>query len=296
MRRKRTRGTGQLGEDLGDGAAEAADDAVLLEGDDGAGLARGGAHRLLVERLQGVHATARARSTPRSASRSATANAVPSMPPVEISVRSPPSRSRIARPSWKSIGPVVDVRLARLAEAEVARPGVRDDGARRRPRLDRVARRHHHHARQHAHDAEVLGGVVRGAQGAVGEAAADRHDLDVGLVVADVVADLLEAAQRREVGDRVGEDDLARSAPCRRRAPVMFCSATPALTNWSGSSPMNRSTTREAEVAGDEDDAAVGLRQLVEGVEEGGPHGRLLGVRRVELGERLVESSPRGAR
>ena len=44
-----------LREELGHGAAEAAQDAVLLEGQDRPGLARRGEHRLLVERLDGVH-------------------------------------------------------------------------------------------------------------------------------------------------------------------------------------------------------------------------------------------------
>ena len=47
------------------------------------------------------------------------------------------------------------------------------------------------------------------AEGAVADAAADDDDLDVGVVIADVVADLLEAAQRREVRDRVGDRDVA---------------------------------------------------------------------------------------
>ena len=74
--------------------------------------------------------------------------------------------------------------------------------------------------------ADVLQRVMGVALRAVGEAAADGDDLHVGAVVADVVADLLEAAQRREIGDRIGEDVLpaqrhaggdARSCSARRR-------------------------------------------------------------------------------
>ena len=47
------------------------------------------------------------------------------------------------------------------------------------------------------------------AERAVGESAAHSHYLDVGLVVANVVADLLEASKGGEIGDRIGEDDLS---------------------------------------------------------------------------------------
>src|SRR5476649_3067482 len=54
--------------------------------------------------------------------------------------------------------------------------------------------------------------MVRGAERAVGIATADGDDLDVGLVVGDVVADLLHRAQRREVAYRVAEHGVAFEA------------------------------------------------------------------------------------
>ena len=48
------------------------------------------------------------------------------------------------------------------------------------------------------------------AERAVDEAAADTHDLDVGIVIRTVVADLFQTAQRRKVADRIGKDRLAR--------------------------------------------------------------------------------------
>src|ERR1017187_4574920 len=47
---------------------------------------------------------------------------------------------------------------------------------------------------------------MREANWSVTHAAADAHDLHVRAVVADVVSDLLQAAQGREVADGVGEN------------------------------------------------------------------------------------------
>ena len=75
--------------------------------------------------------------------------------------------------------------------------------------LHRVSRGDHRHVWQGTHDGDILRCVVGHAQGPVGESAADGHDLHVGLVVADVIADLLQAPQRGEVGDGVGEHHAA---------------------------------------------------------------------------------------
>ena len=75
--------------------------------------------------------------------------------------------------------------------------------------LQRVAGGNHLDLRQAAEDRQVLGGVMAHAQRPVGEAPAHGRDHHVGLVIADVVADLLQAAERGEVADRVGEDDAA---------------------------------------------------------------------------------------
>jgi len=59
------------------------------------------------------------------------------------------------------------------------------------------------------HDGDVLGCLMRHTQRPIGQAAADDHDLDVGVVIADVVADLLQAAERGKVGDAVRDRDVA---------------------------------------------------------------------------------------
>ena len=174
------------------------------------------------------------------------------MPPVEISVSVAPVAQRMARPSRKSIGPgCTSARPPCPGGGSTARRARRRRASPPAPRRDRPAPTTIMSG-MHAHDAELLDGVVRGAHGAVGEAAADRDDLDVGLVVADVVAHLLEAAQGGEVGDRVGEDDLARSAPCRRRAGHVLLGDAGVDELRRAARSMNCSTTREAEVAGDE--------------------------------------------
>ena len=64
------------------------------------------------------------------------------------------------------------------------------------------------------------------ALAAVGKAGTDRDDLNVCTVIADVVPNLLKAAQGREITNRIDENRI--SAKCDPAAtPAMFCSATP---------------------------------------------------------------------
>ena len=71
-----------------------------------------------------------------------------------------------------------------------------------------IAGREHGHARQDAHEREVLDRVVRGPEVAVGQPAADAHELHVGLGHRDVDADLVVRARGDERRDRVGEGHL----------------------------------------------------------------------------------------
>ena len=59
--------------------------------------------------------------------------------------------------------------------------------------------------------------MVAHAQGTVDEAAAHADDLHVGIVIGTVVANLLQAAQGREVTDGVGEHGLAFPGQARRQ-------------------------------------------------------------------------------
>src|ERR1700674_310329 len=91
--------------------------------------------------------------------------------------------------------------LAGLAQTEITGTTVGDDRACRRARLNWVARSQHDQAWQRAHHREVFEGVMRGPHSAVSEASADGNDLHIGVVIADIVADLLEAAERWKIGD-----------------------------------------------------------------------------------------------
>src|SRR6266404_411962 len=97
----------------------------------------------------------------------------------------------------------------RLVEPQVARAGRRHQRARRLPHFPLVAWAHHREAGQGPQDRDVFGGMVRDTECAVAESATDADDLDVRVVVGRVIADLLEAPQGGEVGDRVGEHDAA---------------------------------------------------------------------------------------
>ena len=84
--------------------------------------------------------------------------------------------------------------------------------------------------------------MVGHAQSPVGKPTTDGHYLHVGLVIADVVAELLQATERRGVSDGVGEADLAEKRN-PMASPTMYCSATPTLTYRSGNRWPNGSTT-----------------------------------------------------
>ena len=97
-----------------------------------------------------------------------------------------------ALPSSQRVKGREDRGLVRASQAEVGRP-VEYRPPRGSPwRPHHVARSDDRHVRQHAHDGQVFGGVVRHSQGAVRIAGAHRHHHHVGPVMADVVADLLQ--------------------------------------------------------------------------------------------------------
>src|SRR5439155_22006039 len=69
--------------------------------------------------------------------------------------------------------------------------------------------RHDGHVRKRAQNGEVLGGEVRHAKCAVGQSPTDGYDLHVGVVIADVVSQLLQATQGGEIADAVREDHVS---------------------------------------------------------------------------------------
>ena len=134
-RLKRAGSVVALREELRDGAPEPADDAVLLDRHDRPRLVRRAQHRLVVERLQRVHAQdARAHSI--RLERVCDPDASGSLPPVETIVASR-ALAHLDRPAERELVRLpVDDRLARLAQPQVAGPG----SARRWPALPRASR------------------------------------------------------------------------------------------------------------------------------------------------------------
>ena len=86
-----------FGQHFGDRTAKTAENAVFLQREDGTRLARRRKDGRLVERLQRVHAQD-ANANPLLPEHVRGSTALFSMPPVEMIVASPPSRSRIALP------------------------------------------------------------------------------------------------------------------------------------------------------------------------------------------------------
>ena len=103
----------------------------------------------------------------------------------------------------------MDVPLSLVAAAVVEGTVVGDHSPHGSLRLIIVAGDLHHHVGQGAHNSDILSGVVGHTQRTVGNTAADVDDLHICVVVADIVTDLLQAAQSGEVGDGVSDSDVA---------------------------------------------------------------------------------------
>ncbi len=159
-----------------------------------------------------------------------------------------------------------------LPSRRYAGPGRSQSARVAQHRLVRVARRDHRHAGKRAHHADVLDAVVRVALRAVGESAADGHDAHRQAMVTDVVAHLLEAAQRREVGDRVREDDLAEVREPRGDAHhVLLGHADVEVLLWQRVAEALED--REAEVRGEKHHVGALGRGAQQFFDESGPHG-----------------------
>ena len=197
-----------VAERFGHGARQAADDLVLLDDDDAAGLAGGGDNRLIVERLDGVHADdPTGQAGPGELFRRGDDLVADGPGEDERQILAVSHLNRLAEP--KVDGVVVDRRLLLVATAVVYGTLVLDHGPCGGPGLGEVARTDHHHVGKRPHDGDVFRGLMGDTQRAVGESAADDDDLHVRIVIADVISYLLERPERREVGNGVGDGDVA---------------------------------------------------------------------------------------
>ena len=164
-------------------------------------------------------------------------------------------------------------RLVVLAQPVVDGPGQvpgRQHGA---AGLLGVGRGDHRQARLQPHDADVLQAVVAGAGVAVFEAAAHARHAHRQLLKDGAVPDELVRTQGGEGDDRVAEGDEARlGQPGRQADHVLLGHADvdEALRMAVGEGFQGH----EAEVAGQEQDAAVLLGQVAQGARERDPHPR----------------------
>ena len=94
-------------------------------------------------------------------------------------------------------------RITRAAEPKIERGFVRGCSRYREFRFDGVSRADDGHVGKSPHDTDVLGRVMGRPVGAVAETATDSHDRHRYVVVTNIVANLLEAPQRCECGNRV---------------------------------------------------------------------------------------------
>src|SRR5687768_12847763 len=101
-------------------------------------------------------------------------------------------------------------RLPCPAEAKVRGPLALRNKPRGCPNLGRITRHENLYTRKRGHNGDVLQRVVSIALTAIRVSSSDRDDLHVRTVVTNIIADLLQAAQRREVADRIDEHGFSR--------------------------------------------------------------------------------------
>ena len=170
-------------------------------------------------------------------------------------------------------------------------PQVRGAGdAGRRPNRARglgvVGGRDHGEARQRAQHGDVLERPVRDAVRAVVQPAADADDAHRQVVQHGAVADELVRAQGRERRDRVDERHVAGLGQARRHAHHVLLGDAD-VEEAIGVALGERLDGHEAEVAGQQQDARIGVGELGERRDEGVSHAATL--QRLdggELGER----------
>ena len=101
-------------------------------------------------------------------------------------------------------------RFAGPPEPEISRPASLQKLKNQRLGLDWICWAGDGHVREHRHDAQILDPVMGISLCAIRQPAAHRDDRHRQVVIANVIAQLFEAAQRREVRDRINHHPAAR--------------------------------------------------------------------------------------
>ena len=205
-----------LGKHRRNSLAETTDDVVLLHRDDTACLFRRRENKLLVKRLDRVDVDnlradalglQRLRGLDRLGNHQAGRN--------DRDVRTLTERDALAELEAVVVA-VVDAFHSEAAQTDVARALVLDRRTHGRLHLVVVARVEDDHARDRAHQGDILAALVRRAVLADGDARMGADDLDVQLRIADRVAHLLERSARREHRKGRRERDLSAGRKARR--------------------------------------------------------------------------------
>ena len=179
---------------------------VLLDGQNPAGLSRRPQYGVRVERLHSVHAQhSTGNATDPQLVGGGERDAEDATSGDEREVLALPKSTRASE--LKGLIRAACIGRRRLVESEVrGSRGIRDcfGGLRGLPE---VAGCHHRDLGKGAEYREIFGGVMRHAERAVTEPAADRDDFHVGVVIASIVANLLKTSKRRKIRNGVGEND-----------------------------------------------------------------------------------------
>ena len=251
-----------LAHDLRDHRAQAAEGAVLLDGHDGAGSTGGLDHGLGVERLDAIHVEHRCRDALLGQQIGGVHGMADHLAGGDerhiVAAANPGGTVHLERTLVLGIH-VLD-RVA--PHADVGRLVIVDQGAHKLGGLEAVARQIHAHVGNRAHGGDILRGVMAHAQGAVGHAARDADELDVGVGVRDVDLALLIRA-RGHKGRRRGGPGLlaARSHAGGDAHQVLFGNAD--LNGLLGILIKERRERRGAAgVGAQDDDVLIGLRGL----------------------------------
>ena len=162
-------------------------------------------------------------------------------------------------------------RITRASDPQIGRAdtrGCRDD---RQLRLRRIAGTNHGHVGQRAHHRNILKRMVRRTIGPVAVSTANTHDAHRQVVIAHVVADLLQTSQCGERRDGVGKRPHATQRQARRYADhVGFGHAN--VQKSTGELAGKRVEDLVTQIAGQQHDSRIATRRRGEPANERRPH------------------------
>src|ERR1700737_4127098 len=109
-------------------------------------------------------------------------------------------------------------RFSRLPQSEIAGSLMLRYSTSCQVGLNGITWRNHDQSREGSQNRKVFGRMVAHTKTPIRQASPYRDHFYIRTVIADIIADLLQASQGREVGNRVGENDLSAERHARRDA------------------------------------------------------------------------------